>query len=171
MTGGAGGAQASDGGAHPTAPLTALPPPGGEAERLTWLGAVMYLLMLSPLHRDLRLRDAEALFLAPAGLGQALLYVEGARPLGFVAWGWFDEAAEAAHLAGERPPHAREWRSGDRLWFTDFVAPHGRLASIVRDARRVIPAGVVGRGARRGPGGAVRRIQTFRPLPGARLRG
>ena len=155
----------------PDKALRALPPPPGEAERLTWLGAAMYLLMLSPLHRPLRLADAEALFLVPAACGQALLYVEGARPVGLVTWAWLTEAAEAAHLAGERPIAPEEWRGGDRLWFPDFVAPHGHLASIVRDARRVIPAGCIGRGARRAADGSVRRIQTFRPLPGARPRG
>lgn len=145
------------------APLQGLSPPEDPARRLTFLGAAFYLLMRSPLHRALRLADAEALFVTPAALGQMRLYVRGARPVGLVTWAWLTEAAEAAHLAGERALRAEDWRGGDRLWFPDFVAPDGDLAGIVRDARGVIPPGMTGRGARRGPGGEVRRIQIFHP--------
>ncbi|MGG7565088.1 toxin-activating lysine-acyltransferase [Rhodovulum sp. DZ06] len=144
-----------------------MPSPRTEAERLTWLGAAMYLLMQSDLHRPLRLADAEALFVVPATLGQARLYAVGPRPVGLVTWAWFTEGAEAAHLEGERAVAPEEWQGGDRLWFPDFVAPFGHLASIVRASRDVIPRGAVGRGARRAPDGSVRRIQVFRPLAGA----
>ncbi len=132
--------------------------------RLHLLGEMTWLLMQSDLHRGLSLASVEALFVVPAGLGQVRVWRRGDRPVGLAVWGWLSEEAEAAHLAGERVLAAEEWRSGERLWFTDFVAPFGDLSAIVRDARRVIPPGGVARGARRGPGGEVRRVLTLHPL-------
>ena len=100
----------------------------------------------------------------PVMLDQFRIYRRGSRPVGLVTWAWLSPEAEAAHLAGERPIAAEEWRGGDRLWYPDFVAPFGDLREIVRDARRIIPPGTIGRGARRGPDGRVRRILKLHSL-------
>lgn len=126
---------------------------------------MFWLLLQSDLHRRLALEDVEALFLVPLSLDQVRIYRRGSRPVGLVTWAWLSAEAEASHLAGERPLAAGEWRSGERLWYPDFIAPFGDLAAIVRDARRIIPPGTVARGARRGPDGDLRRVLKLYPIP------
>lgn len=138
-------------------------PPADERLRHL-LGEICWLILHSPLHRALSMDSIERLFLVPAQLDQLRMYHRGARPVGLVTWAWLSPAAEAAHLAGERPLAPQEWRSGPQLWYPDFIAPFGDLAAIVRDARRVIPPGQTGLGARRGPDGSVRRVLKLYPL-------
>lgn len=128
------------------------------AERL---GEIVWLMLESPGYEDADLERVEALMLCPLMLDQLRVFRRGGRPIGMVAWAFLDDAAEARYLETGLVG-ADDWRSGDRFWFTDFLAPFGDVARLTREATRFIPPGAVGLGTRRNPDGSVRRITRHR---------
>ncbi|WP_149194181.1 toxin-activating lysine-acyltransferase [Luteimonas suaedae] len=121
---------------HPGAPKTV-----AEA-----LGQVVWLLSQSPLHREMKLKDLEWSFMPAilkeqfrifrfgplpklAGVDPPEFKLTGFTregieqlPLGVAIWAHLSEAAEAKLENGEHLG-AEDWRSGDRLWLVEFVAP------------------------------------------------
>ncbi|MBI2236468.1 MAG: PQQ-binding-like beta-propeller repeat protein [Magnetospirillum sp.] len=87
-------------------------------------GAATMLMMASPQHRHLSLRELEWLLMPPIVFEQARIFLYGLRPIGLVTWAYFSEEAETHLLSGSRLDPS-EWRSGDRLWLMDVVAPFG----------------------------------------------
>ncbi len=87
------------------------------------LGDVAWLMIQSAHHRNLFVSDLEWMLLPPIMVGQFRLVRQGPKPLAFVSWALFSEAAEKAYSAGNarlRPP---DWTSGDRPWIIELVSP------------------------------------------------
>ncbi|MDZ5650024.1 toxin-activating lysine-acyltransferase [Nitrospirillum sp. BR 11828] len=108
------------GGAATAATDTPPPPVPHTVSHL--FGEIVWLLTQSPLHRHLKLADLEWLVMPPLLAEQVRIYRDGAKPVGVVTWGYLSEEAEARLTAGERPQVA-DWKSGDRCWIIDLVAP------------------------------------------------
>lgn len=121
------------------------------------MGEIVWLLGQSPGYEDADLERIEALFFQPLMLDQLRVFRRGGSPLGLVAWATFDAAAEAAYLETGMIAEAA-WQSGERFWFTDFLAPFGEVRSLTRAACAFIPPGQTAHGTRRNADGSVRRI-------------
>lgn len=137
----------------PRAPLSLISPalgkhPHSEAQVL---GAVTWLLMQSPQHRDLPLKTLGTLVLPPLKAGQYILLSEqrtalttqetpSETPVAWVAWANLSAQTEAYylsdHLAGLRPD---EWSSGERMWFIHWIAPFGHTRALRRTVLNLIP--------------------------------
>lgn len=115
------------------------------------LGAMAWLLMHSPQHRQLPLHMLGTLVLPPVKAGQYLLLSESGpsdsaqktapeTPVACVAWANLSAQAEACylsdHLQGLQPD---EWSSGDRMWFIHWVAPFGHTQALRRLVLEHIP--------------------------------
>lgn len=134
-----------------------VPPPGAPKTVAEALGQVVWLLTQSPLHRELALKDLEWSFM-PAILNEQfrifrfgpLPVMDGAEPvdlqlagfskegieqlpLGVAIWARLSEAAEAKLERGEHLD-AADWRSGDRLWLVELVAPFANTANKLAEA-------------------------------------
>ncbi|TWB39216.1 toxin-activating lysine-acyltransferase [Nitrospirillum pindoramense] len=109
--------EAAPGGAAPAAPPAA--PPHTVSHMF---GEIVWLLTQSPIHRHLKLADLEWLVMPPLLAEQYRIYRDGTKPVGVVTWGYLSEEAEARLTAGERP-QVGDWKSGDRCWIIDLVAP------------------------------------------------
>lgn len=123
------------------------PAPGTPKTVAEALGQLTWLLIQSPLHRELKLKDLEwsvmpavlheqfrifrfgplpgldvaaAAKLATTGMTPAAIEQ---LPLGVALWARLSEAAEAKLERGERlePP---EWNSGDRVWLVELISPY-----------------------------------------------
>ncbi|VEJ45084.1 toxin-activating lysine-acyltransferase [Bartonella vinsonii] len=101
---------------------------------LTALGAMMVLMLQSPLHRRWRIWDIEFNIGSALRTGQYRLYKnERGEFCAFVTWAFLDEKNHQSMLEkGELLSNA-DWQSGEYMWFIDYVAPHGNTAVIVRD--------------------------------------
>lgn len=100
------------------------------------LGEIAWLLSQSPNHRhSLFLADLEW-FAMPALMHNQyrLFYAEG-RPIGVAFWAFITETVEARLAAGGRIG-ADDWRSGDRVWLTEIVAPYGNQQAMLDDLCR-----------------------------------
>jgi cytolysin-activating lysine-acyltransferase len=122
-----------------TAPALGLPG-NGETEIL---GAVTWLWMHSPRHRELPLIALSQSLLAPLKAQQFILASAahasgGLRPVAYVGWANFNAEAEHHYLEVGATAflRAEEWRSGDRMWITDWITPFGHA----REFRRVVQA-------------------------------
>lgn len=82
--------------------------------------------------------------------------------VGGLTWAWLDAATETKLLADRLPPPGETWRSGNRLWFIDFLAPYGHTHAIARHFMTHLMPTESGRGLRRRPGGHVYRAGAWR---------
>jgi cytolysin-activating lysine-acyltransferase len=125
---------------------SALPSQGAPRTVAEALGQTVWLLSQSALHKELRIKDLEWSFmpavlheqfrifrfgklpglenLSPAQLGAQGLTKEGLEqlPLGIAIWAKLSDAAEAKLERGEHLT-MEEWRSGDRVWLVELIAP------------------------------------------------
>jgi cytolysin-activating lysine-acyltransferase len=53
------------------------------------------------------------------------VFKTGEKPFAFVSWALLNEEAEKRLISGQPRLRPGDWRSGDRLWLIDVVAPFG----------------------------------------------
>ncbi|HBT96352.1 MAG TPA: toxin-activating lysine-acyltransferase [Desulfobulbaceae bacterium] len=105
-------------------------------KRLPALGPVLFLYMQSA-HRRLHfIADLEWLLLPALVNGQCKLYMKKEYPISFVSWAFLGEEAERNLLAGGGRLRSGDWKSGDRLWLIDIVAPFGGVDKMLDDIRK-----------------------------------
>lgn len=104
-------------------------------KKVPLLGPVTWLLMHQPATRHLFLADLEWRVMPALVLDQAKLYMRDQTPLAFVSWATLSEAAA---LRYQQPPYhlaPSDWKSGERVWIIDLIAPFGNAQEIVKDVR------------------------------------
>lgn len=108
------------------------------------LGAAVWLWMHSDTHQGAPLTALNALLLPAIKTGQYLLAFEQGQPVAYVAWAQLDEPREAAYLEhSSRLGSGSDWCSGERGWFTDYIAPFGHTRQIRRIlTHRLFPTGL-----------------------------
>jgi cytolysin-activating lysine-acyltransferase len=110
------------------------------AAKLPVLGHVAWLYMQSGMHRHFFVHDFETRVVPPLVLDQCRLFVggdSGGLPVGFASWARFSEEAEQRYCATQRPK-IDDWRSGDRLWLVDLVAPFGDRRTLLEQIRQAV---------------------------------
>jgi cytolysin-activating lysine-acyltransferase len=119
------------------------------------IGQIVWLLSQSPTHRELRIGDLEWSFMPAVVLEQFRIFRFGTLPdmedvpmpqvagfdkqtmeqlpLGVAIWAKVSAAVEAKLEKGERLA-PEEWRSGDRVWLLELIAPFATPENKLRDA-------------------------------------
>ena len=116
-----------------TLDITAPALTGEDYSESEMLGAAVWLWMHSAAHRDAPLQTLSALLLPALKQQQFILAAEHGRPVFYLSWANFDEAAEARYL--RNPPVCMpeaDWASGERMWIVDWVAPFGHTRRMSR---------------------------------------
>jgi len=104
-------------------------------EKLPLLGPVVWLYMHAPSHKHLFLTDVEWMIIPPMALNQYKLYMKEEAPLAYASWAFVDEETEKRLLSGRIRLAPKDWKSGDRLWLIDLVAPFGGGKDVLKDIR------------------------------------
>ncbi|MDR3088962.1 MAG: toxin-activating lysine-acyltransferase [Desulfobulbaceae bacterium] len=105
-------------------------------KRLPAFGPVLMLYMQSA-HRRLHfIADLEWLLLPPLMSEQCKLYMKKEYPISFVSWAFLNEETERLMLAAGGKLRPADWKSGDRLWLIDIVAPFGGVETMLDDIRK-----------------------------------
>ncbi|KQN58021.1 toxin-activating lysine-acyltransferase [Erwinia sp. E602] len=106
---------------------------GGNFSEAEVLGASSWLWMHSERHRHIPLSALPTLLLPAIKHRQFALALRDEQPLFFLSWAWKDEEAEHRYLT-QSGIHVqeRDWHSGDRLWFRDWIAPFGEMFALRR---------------------------------------
>lgn len=103
--------------------------------KLPLLGPVVWLYMHAPSHKHLFVADIEWMIVPPMTLNQYKLYMKEEAPLAYASWAFVDEETEKRLLSGRVRLAPKEWRSGDRLWLIDLIAPFGGGKDVLKDIR------------------------------------
>jgi cytolysin-activating lysine-acyltransferase len=112
------------------------PAPAGAAKRTSEvLGEITWLMSQSPLHKQLFISDLEWLVMTPMMLQQFRLFYDQTKPVGVVFWASVSEEVEARLAAGNARMRPQDWKSGDRLWVVEVIAPFGKGEEMVRDLK------------------------------------
>jgi len=112
-------------------------PEGATAPNLNVLTGAIGLMMASPKHRHLFLADLEWALLPPLALKQFRLFTKDNRPVALATWAFVSETVAKRLEAGAAKLKPGEWKSGERCWIVDLVAPYGgatEFVSVLRDS-------------------------------------
>jgi cytolysin-activating lysine-acyltransferase len=126
-------------GARPT--VFDQPAPAGAAKKTSEvLGEIVWLMSQSPLHKQFFISDLEWLVMTPMLLQQFRLFYDKDKPIGVLFWGTVSEEVEARLAAGTSRMRPQDWKSGDRLWVVEVIAPFGGADEMVQDLKaKVFP--------------------------------
>jgi cytolysin-activating lysine-acyltransferase len=76
--------------------------------------------------------------LPPVQLNQFRIYHNAEkRPVGFASWAKFSPEVEDRFLNGNPVLSLDDWRSGDTIYFMEFIAPFGHITQMVKDLRKL----------------------------------
>lgn len=59
----------------------------------------------------------------PISLGQFRIISNGTFPLAYASWAFFSPDAELRYIANPSKIDIKDWVSGDRMWFIDYISP------------------------------------------------
>jgi cytolysin-activating lysine-acyltransferase len=112
------------------------PAPAGAAKKTSEvLGEITWLMSQSPLHKQLFISDLEWLVMTPMMLQQFRLFYDQSKPVGVVFWASVSEEVEARLAAGNARMRPQDWKSGDRLWVVEVIAPFGKGQEMLSDLK------------------------------------
>lgn len=98
-------------------------------------------------------------WLLPAIVTQQMrIYRKGGKPHAFVTWAKLSQEVEEAYVLNTSSLQPKDWRSGDRIWFIDWVAPFGGTWDMTRDLKENLFPDDVGRFLRMKEGSDTLRI-------------
>jgi len=118
-------------------------------KRYELLGKITSLLLASSLHRQYAINDIGAVFLPPIHLNQFRLYKNSdGDPIALVTWAFFSEEIEKKYLTKKYFLKPEDWKSGNRLWSIDFMAPFGHMRHVSKDLKENIFPNSHGRSVR-----------------------
>jgi cytolysin-activating lysine-acyltransferase len=92
-------------------------------------------MMNSPAHKHLFITDLEWLVTPPLALRQFRIWRRNDTPFAFASWAFLNEDAEKRLFTGGQRLSPGDWRSGERLWLVDLIAPFGGGEEILTDLK------------------------------------
>ncbi|MCG2842127.1 toxin-activating lysine-acyltransferase [Sandaracinobacter sp. RS1-74] len=106
------------------------------------LGEIVWLLTQSPVHKTLFISDLEWAIMPALLFEQFRIFYNNGQPAGLVLWASVSEQTEL-RLESGGPIRLRpdEWKSGDRLWLVEMVAPFGGQEEMLADCATVVFGG------------------------------
>ncbi len=117
--------------------------PNGSAQTVSQvLGEIVWLMSTSPIHKQFFISDLEWLVMTPVILQQFRMFYQnaseaqgGQRPIGVVLWARVSEDVEQMLERGTLKMRPHDWKSGDRLWVVEVIAPFGGHDAMVADLK------------------------------------
>lgn len=119
----------------PGSPADSAPKGREIVKRLPAIGYVTWLCSQSQGHRQLFIQDMEWRLFPPILLAQYKLRIDdkvGGLPTGYASWAFLSEEIEGSYRMTHKL-RPGDWRSGDRLWLVDFIAPFGGAAALLEE--------------------------------------
>ncbi len=139
LGGGSGGSgNGRPGGPGKSGPFSHEPPEGHAKTMSAVLGEIVWLMSQSPLHKQFFISDLEWFVMTPALLQQFRTFYATDRPIGVVLWASVSEEVEERLMAGTTKLRPQDWKSGDKLWVVEVIAPFGGAEEMVKDLKEKV---------------------------------
>ena len=122
------------------------------------LGEMVWLYSMSEMHRTWPISAIHQWVLPAILYRQYRIYHKDSKPVGLVTWGLLSKEVEEAYVRNPRGLNPKDWRSGDRGWLLDFIAPFGDALRIGEELKSTIFADKMGRYLRVKPGSDTMKI-------------
>jgi cytolysin-activating lysine-acyltransferase len=134
-----------------------------DLDKYTQTGFALALLAQSDYHRQHPLGDYfYTKGLPPLWANQVRFYLtEAGVPTAMGTWAWLSKAVEQDMHQTGRALTEDEWRSGDRLFFNDWIASYGNIRAAMRDVATHIFADKTTASIRRNKDGSIRKINRW----------
>lgn len=131
----------SNGSPKPSDTIFNKPAPKGAAKKVSEvLGEIVWLMSQSPLHKQFFISDLEWFVMTPVLLQQFRMFYADEKPIGVVFWGTVSEEVEQRLAQGVGKLRPQDWKSGDRLWVREAIAPFCKAEEMARDLKmKVFP--------------------------------
>ena len=88
-------------------------------------GDLCQFLATSNTYEDWTMARLKRQFIKPMSLKQAMAFQRDGRMVGFATWAFVGDDILLELLRGERAVAPSEWKSGENIFFADFIAPYG----------------------------------------------
>lgn len=122
------------------------------ASTTSLLGEIIWLMGHSELHRGWPIGGIQQ-WVYPAIINrQFRIYRRNGKPHGYISWAWMSEDVEQQYILNTGSLLPEGWKSGERGWIIDFIAPFGDTREIVHDLKYKVFKDDVGRYLRVRPG-------------------
>ena len=105
------------------------------------LGEIVWLMSQSPAHKTFFISDLEWMVMTPVLLQQFRIFYDQQKPIGVALWGFVNDEAEARLSAGNAKLQPQDWKSGDKLWVVEIIAPFGGHEAMLQDLKSQVFAG------------------------------
>lgn len=103
------------------------------------MGKVAWLWARSPLHKKWPL-SVFAINVIPAiQTNQFALLIKDELPVAFCSWASLDLECEVKYINDVTSLYAKDWMSGERKWFIDWIAPFGHNMELYKYMRKKYP--------------------------------
>ena len=89
----------------------------------------------SPLHKQFFISDLEWFVMTPILLKQFRLFYDKDKPIGVAFWATVSAEVEERLAVGTSRLRPQDWKSGDRLWVVEVIAPFGGAEEMVKDLK------------------------------------
>ena len=86
-------------------------------------------------HRYLFISDLEWMIMQPVALAQYRMFYGENHPVGAAFWASVDKRVEKRLQQGLTRMSPQDWKSGDRIWLIDLIAPFGNVAKMLEDLK------------------------------------
>src|SRR5712691_6083537 len=135
------GGKSNNGGASASDTIFTRPAPDGAAKKVSEvLGEIVWLMSQSPLHKQFFISDLEWFVMTPVLLQQFRLFYDQTKPIGVAFWATVNDEVEQRLAAGTTRLRPQDWKSGERLWVVEVIAPFGGAEVMVKDLKaKVFP--------------------------------
>ena len=117
-------------------------PPEGHAKTMSAvLGEIVWLMSQSQMHKQFFISDLEWFVMTPVLMQQFRTFYATDRPIGVVLWANVSDEVAERSAAGTTKLRPQDWKSGDKLWVVEVIAPFGGAEEMVKDLKeKVFPA-------------------------------
>ena len=116
-------------------PFTHKAPDGAARSVSQVLGEITWLMSQSPAHKTFFISDLEWMVMTPIMLQQFRLFYDQQKPIGVVFWGFVNDEVEDRLKAGNARLKPQDWKSGDKLWCVEVIAPFGGAEAMLKDLK------------------------------------
>ena len=109
-------------------------------ESMATYGALSLLAAHCPLHKSYSAELLNRLFLPAIEHKSVRIFrTSNNQPCAALIWARLSKPVSSRMFSHNRPPRAKEWNSGEHLWFLDIIAPFGHGKDIARNLVRNPP--------------------------------